>query len=36
MDTVHFDDYFYPYATYNKGADFPDSKTWQKAKYSSG
>ncbi|ROI00027.1 glycoside hydrolase family 10 protein [Chryseobacterium daecheongense] len=28
IDAVHFDDYFYPYATYNKGADFPDSKTW--------
>ncbi|WEK70974.1 MAG: family 10 glycosylhydrolase [Candidatus Chryseobacterium colombiense] len=28
IDAVHFDDYFYPYATYNKGADFPDYKTW--------
>lgn len=28
IDAVHFDDYFYPYATYNRGADFPDSKTW--------
>ncbi|WP_294323938.1 family 10 glycosylhydrolase [uncultured Chryseobacterium sp.] len=28
IDAVHFDDYFYPYATYNKGADFPDNKTW--------
>ncbi len=28
IDAVHFDDYFYPYATYNGGADFPDSKTW--------
>jgi len=29
IDAVHFDDYFYPYATYNKGADFPDNKTWK-------
>jgi uncharacterized lipoprotein YddW (UPF0748 family) len=28
IDAVHFDDYFYPYATYNRGADFPDNKTW--------
>ncbi|MGE8514700.1 MAG: glycoside hydrolase family 10 protein [Chryseobacterium culicis] len=28
IDAVHFDDYFYPYATYNKGADFPDNTTW--------
>lgn len=28
IDAVHFDDYFYPYAAYNKGADFPDNKTW--------
>lgn len=28
IDGVHFDDYFYPYASYNGGADFPDSKTW--------
>lgn len=28
VDAVHFDDYFYPYSTYNKGADFPDNKTW--------
>jgi len=28
IDAVHFDDYFYPYATYNKGADFPDNVTW--------
>lgn len=29
IDGVHFDDYFYPYASYNGGADFPDNKTWQ-------
>lgn len=28
IDGVHFDDYFYPYASYNGGADFPDSKSW--------
>ncbi len=28
LDAIHFDDYFYPYAEYNNGADFPDSKTW--------
>lgn len=28
VDAVHFDDYFYPYSTYNKGADFPDNTTW--------
>lgn len=29
IDGVHFDDYFYPYESYNKGADFPDQKTYQ-------
>lgn len=28
VDAIHFDDYFYPYATYNGGADFPDQATW--------
>lgn len=28
IDGVHFDDYFYPYASYHGGADFPDYKTW--------
>ncbi len=28
IDAVHIDDYFYPYAEYNGGKDFPDSKTW--------
>ena len=28
IDGIHFDDYFYPYATYNGGKDFPDNKTW--------
>lgn len=28
IDGIHFDDYFYPYASYNNGADFPDDKSW--------
>src|SRR5690606_40757132 len=30
IDGVHFDDYFYPYESYNKGADFPDDESWKK------
>ncbi len=28
LDGVHFDDYFYPYPTYNKNEDFPDSASY--------
>lgn len=28
IDGVHFDDYFYPYPSYNLGEDFPDSISW--------
>ena len=28
VDGVHFDDYFYPYASYSGGADFPDEDTY--------
>ena len=28
IDGVHFDDYFYPYPSYNLNADFPDSVSW--------
>jgi uncharacterized lipoprotein YddW (UPF0748 family) len=28
IDGIHFDDYFYPYESYNGGADFPDSISW--------
>ena len=28
IDGVHFDDYFYPYASYNKGAEFPDAAVY--------
>ncbi len=30
IDGVHFDDYFYPYASYNGKKDFPDDKSWLK------
>ena len=30
IDAVHFDDYFYPYASYNGKEDFPDEQSWQK------
>ncbi len=29
LDGIHFDDYFYPYPSYNGGKDFPDEKSWQ-------
>lgn len=29
IDGVHFDDYFYPYSSYNKGEDFPDEESWE-------
>jgi len=28
IDGVHFDDYFYPYPSYNNNEDFPDDDTW--------
>jgi uncharacterized lipoprotein YddW (UPF0748 family) len=28
LDGVHFDDYFYPYPSYNKNEDFPDNESW--------
>lgn len=36
IDGVHFDDYFYPYASYNGGADFPDNASWNAYKNSGG
>lgn len=30
IDGVHFDDYFYPYDSYNGGEDFPDDVSWKK------
>ncbi|MEM1099109.1 MAG: family 10 glycosylhydrolase [Planctomycetota bacterium] len=28
VDAIHFDDYFYPYPSYNDGKDFPDDPTY--------
>lgn len=29
IDGIHFDDYFYPYDSYNGGEDFPDDESWK-------
>ena len=29
LDGIHFDDYFYPYDSYNNGKDFPDDNSWR-------
>ncbi|MFA3781807.1 glycoside hydrolase family 10 protein [Melioribacteraceae bacterium 4301-Me] len=29
VDGIHFDDYFYPYPSYNNNEDFPDGKSYQ-------
>lgn len=34
IDGVHFDDYFYPYPSYNNNEDFPDDESW--AAYQAG
>ncbi|MFC4688446.1 glycoside hydrolase family 10 protein [Epilithonimonas pallida] len=36
VDGIHFDDYFYPYAEYNGGKDFPDYKSWSVYQQSGG
>lgn len=36
VDAVHFDDYFYPYSSYNQGADFPDHTSWNTYKSKGG
>ena len=36
IDGVHFDDYFYPYASYNKGEDFPDAANYAAYKQAGG
>jgi uncharacterized lipoprotein YddW (UPF0748 family) len=36
IDGVHFDDYFYPYPSYNLNADFPDSASWTAYQQSGG
>ncbi len=33
IDGVHFDDYFYPYPSYDEGASFPDSASWARAQH---
>lgn len=29
IDGIHFDDYFYPYPSYNNDEDFPDDSSWK-------
>lgn len=29
VDGIHFDDYFYPYPSFNNGEDFPDANSWK-------
>lgn len=29
VDGIHFDDYFYPYPSYNNDEDFPDDESWK-------
>jgi uncharacterized lipoprotein YddW (UPF0748 family) len=36
IDGVHFDDYFYPYPSYNLNEDFPDSVSWAAYQKSGG
>jgi uncharacterized lipoprotein YddW (UPF0748 family) len=36
IDGVHFDDYFYPYPSYNGTDDFPDDESWKSYQQSGG
>ncbi|MCX7876081.1 MAG: family 10 glycosylhydrolase [Melioribacteraceae bacterium] len=36
VDGIHFDDYFYPYPSYNNDEDFPDDKSWELYKKNGG
>ncbi len=36
IDGLHFDDYFYPYPSYNLGEDFPDQDSWAAYQKSGG
>jgi len=36
VDGAHMDDYFYPYSSYNEGADFPDDPSWEAYKEEGG
>ncbi len=34
VDGIHFDDYFYPYPSYNENEEFPDDISWENSKKS--
>ena len=36
IDGVHFDDYFYPYPSYNLNEDFPDNESWNQYQSAGG
>lgn len=36
IDGIHFDDYFYPYPSYNGTDDFPDDESWKEYQQSGG
>ena len=36
VDGIHFDDYFYPYPSYNGDRDFPDQASWDAYRRSGG
>jgi len=36
IDGVHFDDYFYPYPSYNNNKEFPDHESWAAYQQSGG
>ncbi len=36
VDGIHFDDYFYPYPSYNNNNDFPDDESWQEYQKNGG
>ncbi|WP_237067140.1 glycoside hydrolase family 10 protein [Microbulbifer guangxiensis] len=36
IDGIHYDDYFYPYPSYNQGAPFPDSGSYQEYQQQGG
>lgn len=36
IDGIHIDDYFYPYKSYAKGADFPDDASWTRYQRAGG
>ena len=36
VDGIHFDDYFYPYSSYNNDKDFPDDEGWSEYQSSGG